>query len=115
MAKHDPTAYIGLTLARWIGMHGGPAIRRRFALIAAITSCLNDYAERDGANPHLLYVTVDSDRAGYVVLTPTLELLEKAHPRLPATFFHLFAGSLNKWIRVYDYRDAEERVAMLRE
>ena len=49
------------------------------------------------------------------MLTPTLELLEKTHPRLPANFFHLFAGSLNKWIRVYDYRDAEERVAMLHE
>ena len=31
------------------------------------------------------------------------------------TFFHLFVGALNKWIRVYDYRDAEERVAMMRE
>jgi len=114
-AKRDPTAYAWLTLIRWIGTHGGQAISRRFGLTATITSRLDEYTERDGANPHLLYITVDSDRAGYVVLTPTLELLEKAHPRLPATFFHLFAGSLNKWIRVYDYRDAEERVAMLHE
>jgi hypothetical protein len=49
------------------------------------------------------------------VLRPTLELLEEANPRVPATFFHLFAGALNNWIRVYDYRDAQERVAMLRD
>ena len=49
------------------------------------------------------------------MFSPALELLESSHPQLPATFFHLFAGALNKWIRVYDYREAEERVAMLRE
>ena len=113
-AKRDPTAYVWLTLARWIASHGGQAIKRRFGLTATITSRLDEYRDRD-VNPNLLYVTVDSDRAGYVVLGPTLELLEKSHPRLPVTFFHLFAGSLNKWTRVYDYRDAEDRVAMLRE
>jgi hypothetical protein len=41
--------------------------------------------------------------------------LEKVHPRLPATFYSLFAGALNRWVRVYDYHDAEERVEMLRE
>ena len=114
-AKHDPTAYIGLTLARWIARHGVEAIKRRFDLTAAITSLLDEYTDRDPENPNLLYLTVDAGSAGYVVLSSTLELLEKAHPRLPATFFHLFTGALNKWIRVYDYRDAEERVAMMRE
>jgi len=114
-AKHDPTAYIGLTLGRWIAAHGVEAIRRRFALTAAITSWLDDYAEREPANPTVLYLTVDPGSSGYVVFSPTLELLEKLHAQLPATFFHLFAGALNKWIRVYDYRDAEGRVSMLRE
>lgn len=114
-AKHDPTAYIGLTLGRWIAAHGVEAIKRRFALTAAITSSLDDYTEREPANPNVLYLTVDPGSSGYVVFSPTLELLAKSHPQLPATFFHLFAGALNKWIRVYDYRDAEERVSMLRE
>ena len=35
---------------------------------------------------------------------PTLELLEKVHPQLPATFFNLFVGALNSWIRIYDYQ-----------
>jgi hypothetical protein len=34
---------------------------------------------------------------------------------LPVTFFDLFTGALNRWVRVYDYRDALERVEMLRE
>ena len=114
-SKHDPTTYIGLTLVRWIAMHGVEAIKRRFVFTAAITNWLDDYAEREPANPNVLYLTVDPGSSGYVVFSPTLELLEKPHAQLPATFFHLFAGALNKWIRVYDYRDAEERVSMLRE
>jgi hypothetical protein len=46
---------------------------------------------------------------------PTLKLLESVHPQLPATFFHLFVGALNGWLRIYDYRDAEERAETLRE
>jgi hypothetical protein len=46
---------------------------------------------------------------------PTLQLLESVHPQLPATFFHLFVGALNGWLRVYDHRDAGDRVEMLRE
>ena len=41
--------------------------------------------------------------------------MEMAHPRLPVTFFRLLVGAVNRWVRVYDYHDAEERVEMLRE
>jgi hypothetical protein len=50
-----------------------------------------------------------------VVFGPTLELLEKVHPQLPATFSYLFVGALNRWTRVYDYRDAEDRSETMRE
>ena len=62
-----------------------------------------------------LYLFLHPDSAAYVVAGPTLELLEQEHPRLPATFYHLFTGALNRWVRIYDYRDAEDRVEMLRE
>jgi hypothetical protein len=41
--------------------------------------------------------------------------LERVHPQLPAAFFHLFVGALNRWTRVYDFRDAQERAETLRE
>jgi hypothetical protein len=44
-----------------------------------------------------------------------LQLLESVHPQLPATFFHLFIGALNRWLRIYDFRDAEEPAETLRE
>ena len=110
----DAAKYLSLTLRRWIQEHGGLAIDRRFDLDLALSDRLVDYADERGPEG-TLYVIVDPDSAAFVVLKPVLELLETIHSRLPATFFDHFVGSLHRWVRVYDYHDAEERVDMLRE
>ena len=117
VANHDPAAYVLLTMDRLIAAHGGDSIKRRFELRATLTSCLDEYSDRNEANPDgsRLYLTVDPERCGFLILNPTLKLLEEANPRLPATFYGLFAGALNKCVRVYDYTDARERVSMWRE
>src|SRR5439155_1383410 len=116
-AEHDPTSYIRITLERWIEAHGGAAIRRRFLLAAAISTVPCEWAEQDESQSHQLFLTVEPTEAscGCVVFGPTLDMLERVDPRLPATFFHLLVGALNCWTRTYDYRDAEERVETLRE
>ena len=108
-AEHDPSSFIGLTLERWIEARGGEAIGRRFILEVRLSSSPSAWAEEDEARPQRLFLTVEPSEAGCVVFGPTLALLEKWHPRLPSTFSHLFAAALNRWIRIYDYRDAEER------
>ena len=110
----DPTKYALLTLQRWIRNHGGATIDRRFDLDVSLSDRLVDYSDERGPR-ETLYLIVDPEAAAFAVLKPTLEFLEKIHPRLPATFFTHFVGSLNRWVRVYDYHDAEERVEMLRE
>jgi hypothetical protein len=116
-ADHDPTSFIRLTLERCIRTHGGPAIRHRFLLSAVITNSPSDWAERDETRPNQLFLIVEPSEAtcGCAAFGPTLQLLEGVHPQLPATFFHLFVGALNRWLRLYDYRDAEERAETLRE
>jgi hypothetical protein len=116
-ADHDPTSFIRITLERWIHAHGGQAIRRRFLLSAVISNSPSDWAERDETKPNQLFLIVEPSEAtcGCATFGPTLQLLESVHPQLPATFFHLFVGALNRWIRTYDYRDAEERAETLRE
>jgi hypothetical protein len=63
-----------------------------------------------------LFLIVEPSEAscGCVALGPTLKLLESIHPQLPATFIRLFVGALNGWLRIYDFRDAEERPETLR-
>ncbi|MGO8792504.1 MAG: hypothetical protein ACLQVL_34665 [Terriglobia bacterium] len=116
-AEHDPTSFIRITLERWIRTHGGPAIRHRFLLSAVISNSPSDWAERDEIKPNQLFLIVEPSEAtcACAAFGPTLKLLENVHPQLPATFFHLFVGALNRWLRVYDLRDAEERAETLRE
>jgi hypothetical protein len=116
-AEGDPTSFTRFTLERRIKAHGGSAIRRRFMLVAAISDTPCEWAERDEGKPSQLFLTVEPSEAscGCVTFGPTLDLLEKVHPHLPATFFNLFVGALNRWVRIYDFRDAEERAETLRE
>ena len=116
-ADHDATSFIRLTLDRWIHTHGGSAIRHRFLLSAVITNRPSDWAERDETKPNQLFLIVEPSDATCSCATfgPTLKLLESVHPQLPATFFHLFVEAVNRWTRVYDHRDAGDRVEMLRE
>jgi len=103
--EHDPTSFIRITLERWIRMHGGPAIRHRFLLSAEISNTPSDWAEPDQGRPNQLFLIVEPSEAtcGCVNFGPSLQLLESVHPQLPATFFHLFVGALNGWLRVYDF------------
>jgi hypothetical protein len=110
----DAAKYLFLTLQRWIHDHGGASIRRRFDLDLTLSDRLVDYSDERGPEG-TLYLILDPDSAAFVLLNPTIELLGSVHPRLAATFFRHFAGSLNRWVRVYDHHDAEERVDMLRE
>ena len=110
----DATRFLSLSLQRWMREHGAAAIDRRFDLDLTLSDRLVDYSDQRGPEG-TLYLILDPDGAAFVLLKPTLELLETVHPRLPSTFFMHLAESLNRWVRVYDYHDAEERVDMLRE
>jgi hypothetical protein len=114
-AESDPISFVRIAFERLIEAHGGSAIRRRFVLNATLGTSPCEWADPGEGNPQRLFLTVEPSEAGCVVFGPTLRHLEDCHPKLPATFFHLFIGAVNRWIRAYDYRDAEERVDTLRE
>jgi hypothetical protein len=82
-----------------------------------LSEVVDEYLEAGESDPdgRRLYLFLHPDSAAFVVAGPTPELLGHEHPRLAATFYHVFTGTLNRWIRTYDHRDAEDRVQMLRE
>lgn len=113
-AKRSPTGYVHAALKRWLALHGGEQVRQNFVLNATISGSPDLYSGEEGRRERL-YLMVDPDSAGYMILGPALEMLEHIHPRLPASFYHLLVGAVQRWMRVHDYRDALERVEMLRE
>lgn len=111
-------AFIQRSLDRWLDDHGRAKIQEQFFLDVVLSNALDRYSCGQAAGSgdiSRMYLTIEPESAGYVVLGPTLRLLDAAHPRLPATFLHLFLGALNRWLRVYDYRDALDRLDRLRE
>src|SRR2546430_9363915 len=97
--RRDPTAYVEATLNRWIDLHGGRTIRRRFNLRLTLSDLVDEYAEAAEQDPngHRLYFILPPDGTAYIVAGPALELLGREHGRLPAIFYHVFTGALNKW------------------
>lgn len=114
LSRRDPSNYVATTVRRWVERFGGKQIRRRFDLRLTIADTILAYPDRDAARGKL-FLIVDPESAGYVTLKQSFDLLESVEPRLPATLFGHLIGSLNGCLRVYDYRDAEDHVEMLRE
>lgn len=112
--QQSVSAYVHRTLDRWIQQHGGDVVRDEFSLDAPLSNTPDPYSDED-LDSNLLYLTVAANAAGFVVLGPTLELLKPSDPRLPVTFYHLVVDAIGRWVRIYDYRDALERVEMWKE
>lgn len=113
--KSDPFQFLERSAQSLLDEYGRADIEREFFLNVGIVSDLDPYGPDAGRFNGELHLVVEPESAGYVVLGPTLRELERIHPHLPVTFFSYFTDALNRWIRVYDYRDAVERVEQLRE
>ena len=110
----DPFQFIRLSLEHFVDRHGGASIRDGFRLNLSLSGTLNEYTIGDReVDATELFLTMDPVESGYLVLGSTVRILEEQHPRLPATFFRLLCGALNRWVRVYDYRDALDHVERL--
>lgn len=68
-------------------------------------------AEREGLADHL-YLIGDYEAAASIPIGATLARLEAEHADLPAAFYQVCATNLYKWMRVYDYLDAQEHAEM---
>jgi hypothetical protein len=68
-------------------------------------------AEREGIADHL-YLVGDYEAAASIPIGATLARLEAEHADLPAAFYEVFTTNLYKWMRVYDYLDAQEHAEM---
>ena len=85
-----------------------------------ITDCLFELTEqernqveagREGVTDHL-YLIGDYEAAASIPIGATLTRLEADHDLLPAAFYQVFTTNLCKWMRVYDYLDAQEHAEM---
>lgn len=119
-AGHSPWNLIQSVLHRWVTSHRAAEVAEQFNLEAKLVQSLDSlygYSWRPG---HLrsggrVYLVVEAELSAYTVLGPAIRRLHQAHPALPATFFDHFVDSVGRWLPIYDYRAAEERLERERE
>ncbi len=68
-------------------------------------------AGREELTSHL-YLVGDYHAAASIPIGATLARLESDHDLLPAAFYEVFTTNLYKWMRAYDYLDAQEHAEM---
>jgi hypothetical protein len=113
-ANRDPYEFLRLALERWVAESGGMILKENFPMTLTLSSNVDAFSCEAVDDGHA-YLIADPSQSGYLVMGPVLRLLEEEHPRLPATFYRLFIGAINRWARVFDYQDALERNEMLQE
>lgn len=59
-----------------------------------------------------LFLIADYEAAASIPIGATLAQLEIEHHLLPAAFYRVFTTNLYKWMRVYEYVDAQEHAEM---
>ena len=85
-AQRNPFDFVKMTLDRCVAAHWVTEIQEEFRLHLTLSTSLDRYfTDQEPSATSELYLTIEPESAGYVVLGPTLRMLETIHPRLPVT------------------------------
>jgi hypothetical protein len=60
------------------------------------------WREPEGQSPNRVFVAVEATHISIAYLRQTFEVLAKADPRLPATFYRMLLDGVSQWILCYD-------------
>ena len=63
---------------------------------------ISSWDEKEYEDPSRVFLAVEATHISIIYLRPTLELLGRAHPRLPATFYRMLFEGVAPWILCYD-------------
>jgi hypothetical protein len=103
-SKGDPVAFMLQTVE-----HTAADLNRKAIDAVAHTDILfgtspyvSSWHEKEYEDPGRVFLAVEATHISIVFLRPTLELLGKAHPRLPATFYWMLLEGMASWILCYD-------------
>jgi len=110
----EPAGFLRHTLNRFIERSTEAAIDGAFDLSVTLSTDPHEWCEiEDEPDGSQMFLYMEAGSCGFVNLGPALALCEKEHPQLPVTFARLFLYGLGRVFRVYDDRDADERLSVL--
>jgi len=104
LAKGDPVAFMLRTVERVAAGFNRKAIDgvAHVDILFGTSPYISSWHEKEYENPDRVFLAVEATHISIVYLRPTLELLAKVHPRLPATFYRTLIEGVYSWILSYD-------------
>ena len=110
----EPANFLRRTLDRFVEREAEGSIDGAFDLSVTLSTDPHEWCEtEDEPDGSQMFLYMEAGSCGFVNLGPALDLCEKEHPRLAVTFARMFLHGLGRLFRVYDDRDAAERLSML--
>jgi hypothetical protein len=109
----DVFDFLMRTLEAWIAKHAGDIedLVPVHAVICDGPDRWGGYSmhDRDEKRPPVLWIVIGSANTYMpLVLRDTIELLDRAHPLFPVTFYRWFCSGLHRVVNIWDYNSAME-------
>src|ERR1019366_8488187 len=103
-SKGDPVVFMLQTVERTASAFNRKAIDAvaHTDILFGTSPHISSWREKEYEDPERVFLAVEATHISIVYLRPTLELLAKAHPRLPATFYRMLLEGVSSWILCYD-------------
>jgi hypothetical protein len=103
-SKGDPVAFMLRTVERAAAAFNRKAIDAvaHTDILFGASPYISGWHEKEYDNPNRVFLAVEATHISVVYLRPTLDLLAKSHPRLPATFYRMLLEGVSSWILSYD-------------
>ena len=103
-SKGDPVAFMLQTVERTAAAFNRKAIDAvaHTDILFGTSPYISSWHEKEYEDPNRVFLAVEATHISIIYLRPTLELLGKAHPRLPATFYRMLLEGVSSWILCYD-------------
>ena len=115
-SSKEPARFLQLTLHRFVRDHGEKEIDGAFDLSVTLSTDPHEWCETDDEpDGSQMFLYLEAYSCGFVNLGLALALCEESHQNLPTTFARMFLNSLGSCFRIYDDRDAEEHISLLKE
>jgi hypothetical protein len=103
-SKGDPVAFMLQTVERTASAFNRKAIDAvaHTDILFGTSPYISSWREKEYEDADRVFLAVEATHISIVYLRPTIELLAKAHPRLPATFYRMLFEGVSSWILCYD-------------
>ena len=103
-SKGDPVAFMLRTVERTAAAFDRKAIDAvaHTDILFGTSPYISGWHEKEYENTDRVFLAVAATHISVVYLRPTLDLLAKSHPRLPATFYRMLLEGVSSWILAYD-------------